>query len=169
MISVGVLCAEIEVEDDGTLPDLIRRATEFVERQTGRYFGEPEAETYYLVGLGDRNLWLPEKPVADEYGEYDQPLMVFERAYPGADDLELDIGTDYEVRVRGAESRLVRLGNQVWREGYEYEVTYTRGYAVDTGPGDVRQVVLDLCALKVGERGSEGIRSESIGSDYQYT
>lgn len=169
MISVGVLCAELDIEDDGTLPDLIRRATEFVQQQTGRYFGEPREETVYLEGTGKARLWLPDVPAHDEYGQYLEPAVVYERRHPGDTPYDLELGVEYEIRVRGVEAQLVRIDGYSWKREYEYEVTYTVGYEVDTGPGDVRQAVIDLCSLKLQQKGSEGIRSESLGQDYQYT
>lgn len=168
MISMGWLCSELSIDGHGTYPDLIRRATAFIETQTGRYLGLPEDFTEYVIGDGGRNLWLRDLPYA---ADYDEPpvVLVTERCDPGDDGETLDADSHFLLRMQDREARLVRIGRSCWRRGWEYEVSYTRGWPVDEGPGDLRQLVISLCSLRINERGNEGIRSETIGQDYSYT
>ena len=154
----------ISAEDtahDALLTDLEARAVEWVERQTGRYFGPPAETTEVLCGTGARRLWLAEPPVS--------VAEVVEYAYPGAEGVIIDPAAPdgYEIRTGGNEGWLVRRGG-VWWPGYEYRVRYTRGYPAGQEPADIRQLVLDLVALKWSIRGKDGLQSESIGG-YSYT
>lgn len=152
-------------KDSTLLEDMIARALAFVERQTGRYFGAPAETTEYLQGYGSRWLRLNDAVVEpDSDAELDE---VQERCIPGGDVTLLGL-TDFEVRPSGTTSVLVRLGGPAWRIGYEYQVTYTRGFEVGDGPADIEQLLIDLVALKLGMRGHEGMRSETIGG-YSYT
>lgn len=166
MVSKAALIAETGAADDGTLEDLITRATAFVERQTGRYFGAPKTVSYVLRGQGDRDLWLPEPPTDPE----SDPSEVVARCYPGADGTTITRGADdgFEVRLQGTRAKLVRKGGCRWRLDYEYEAEVEIGYEEDEGPGDVRQLVLALCSVRLNTRGNEGLSAETLG-DYALT
>lgn len=147
--------------DNGVLQEMIARAEDLVERQTGgRFFGKKAAHTDYLSGNGSRHLRLSEAVTGNV-------TLVNEREYPGGTPTEIT-DTEYAVRPSGTTSVLVRLGGDRWISGMEYEVTYERGYAPDSGPKDVEQLVIDLVGLKLKMRGKDGMRSESIGG-YSYT
>lgn len=153
--------------DQILLQDLIEGAHAFVERQTRRTFREVAADTVYLTGNGSRRLWLPEPPVmVGSPAAYD--VAVEESRYPGGTSTTLALATDFEVRMHGSEGWLARLGGSYWKNGYEYAVTYSHGYAADAYPEDVVDVVAGLVALRVQLAGMEATRSESVGG-YSYT
>jgi hypothetical protein len=141
--------------DDDLLEELEREAVAQVESYTGHYYGPPAARVDYLDGSGGAVLWLPAAGTSLSIG------TVEELAYMGADAVAL---TGYESRG----SRLIRTDGYPWVLGYSYRVTYTAGYAEDTEPAMVRQVVRQLVSLAYQERGTEGLQSETIG-DYSYT
>lgn len=151
--------------DLDTLEAMERAAVSLVEIQTGRYFGLPETVTEYVRGHGGRQLWLRDVPVGDAYDGAPE-VTVIERALPGDTGTTLD-ESSVAVRVVGHEARLIRA-DTVWLLGYEYEVGYLRGYWPGEEPTDVRQLVLDLVALRWQMRGDESLRSETIGG-YSYT
>lgn len=168
MISVAALLAEVPgLEDDGTLADLIVRATAFVQSLTRRYFGTPADLTLWKYGKDSVHLFLPEPPTTDD--EYTEPEIVEERDYPGqAEPTLLALGTDYSIRPYGTIAVLIRHDRETWRSTREYTLEYVRGYEVNTGPGDVRQLVIDLCRVKLDARNQGDLKSESIGG-YSYT
>jgi hypothetical protein len=158
-----VVPAAVDV-DAGILEEMILRAREFVEKQTNRYFGEPGEVPEYLYGKGSRWLQLLGNfiPSTDEYG-----VTVEERAYPGGT-ATLISDTEYSVRESAGNYYLVRSGGLKWTDGYEYAITYNRGYEIDAGPRDVQQLVIDLIAVRLNALGKDGIQSESSGG-YSYT
>ena len=160
-----------DTSEDTALTELERNAVAFIETQTRRYFGPPELAEEILDGSGTRKLWLSEPPVAED--EYEWPLVTVEEvSVPGATPTTIEQGAEdgFEVRIRDREGLLVRWGGKVWRRGSEYTVSYFRGYAMGSEPGDIRQLVLGLVSLRRNQRGAEGVRSESLaGGEYSYT
>lgn len=161
---------KVEGDDDDTaLRALEQRAVAFLEAETGRYLRAAAETTVYVSGRGTRELHLPDPPAAEA-----EIVQVVERAYPGDTGTTITAADDDGFVVRSAS--LVRKGGYRWQRGYEYEVTYERGYAADASEPDyltdapevARQAVLDLVALKWRGRGSEALRSETIGG-YSYT
>ena len=148
---------------DAVLESLEARAVAFVENQTDRYFGPVASVTEVLTGYGGAKLWLTEIPSTN-------PTTVVERAYLGGAEMTITDAdaNGFLVRTSNADAWLQRRGGSVWTDGYEYEVSYARGYDADAEPGDIRQLVLDLVTLKFGLAGSEGLKSETIGG-YSYT
>lgn len=136
-----------------TLDALVASATAWLEEQTGRYLSTPVAVTEYLAGLGGYELFLRDRLASGT-------PTVTERVAPTAAETPV---TGFESRV-GRGTTLLRTDGQLWRQGYEYKVVYTRGYAVETGPPDLRQLVLDLVALKLSAQDLEGVQSGSIGN-----
>lgn len=138
--------------DDALLTALIVRVTEFLQVQTGRYFGDPIEHTEYLDGAGSGVLWLNEPAVT--------MTSVEERSAVGDAWTAIPTGD-----VDGWEQRgrmLIRKGGMRWSSGTEYRVIYDFGYA--TGPEDIRQLALDLVKLKYGEREYyTGLESYQIG------
>jgi hypothetical protein len=176
MISLGRLRRALGIEpadephaDDQLLNELLGRALAFVEKQTGRYFGEEHAVEEYLTGDGKRNLWLAGLPLIDPTDEYDA-LLVVEQLHPGAAQTAIAEGAanGFEVRGGGRQYWLVRRGGYVWQRGYEYIVTYVEGYEIDGLPGDIEQLLIDLVSSRYSSIGAEGLRSETIGG-YSYT
>lgn len=156
--------ATLEV-DPSVLQDMITRAVAFVSRQTGRTFGTAEVVTEYLSGNGSRVLRLPE-PVLET--DSDTGLVsVTERPYPGGTETVISL-SEVDLRGGGLTHNLVRLGGDVWCQGYEYAVEYQRGYLVDAGPKDVEELVIELVALRLARQGREGLSGETIGG-YSYT
>lgn len=165
MIDVADLMAWLgnpgEPEAVTVIEALEGRAVEIIERETGRYFRAPIEHVEVLRGDGSTLLWLRERPT-----EIDS---VEERARPGEEWTEVPANR-YEVEVMTSKlptpARLRHASR--WRADCDYRVTYQFGYAAGQEPGDIRQAVIDLVALKYQERGRGGLRSETIG-DYSYT
>lgn len=142
--------------DDMLLVDLEKRAVVWIERQTDRYFGPPAATTETISGRGTGTVYLKELPAAS-------PAPV----------VDLDLGSGYTV-VPLADYTLDQ--GAVYHDTYwpfgrrNIRVTYTRGYAPGTEPGDIKQLVLDVVALlyRRAKRKADGLQSETIG-DYSYT
>lgn len=151
---------------DKILGDLEPRAVALLQRESGRYFGAVASTTEYLAGRGTPDLWLAEVPVGDPA----IPATVIQRSGPGARETTITAVDDdgYVLRTSDREARLVRKSGYVWTEGQEFEVTYDRGYAAGSEPGDVLQAVIDIVTRTFKRRGSEGLKSESIGG-YSYT
>jgi len=146
--------------DPPVLQHLVERAIEFVQTQTRRYFGPTQEWTEYLIGSGSRVLRLPEAAAA--------PITAIEeRPFPG-DDPAVIADTDFLQRDVDTITHLVRKGGVVWTDGYEYAVTFQRGYGVGDGPKDIEQLILDLIALRLANVGREGLLSETIGG-YSYS
>lgn len=168
MISVAKARASIPglapITDDTVVADMIARAVAFVETYTRRYFGLPETVTEFLAGTCRYDLYLSERPQTLDSEAAD--VAVIERCTPSSTSAAV---TAFQVRECDTYRALLhRIDGAVWGSGYEYAVTYIRGYLVDAGPKDIEQVLLDLVALKTNTRGREGIKSETIGG-YSYT
>jgi len=179
MISLARVRLEVPAAttvEDPPLQDMVTRAVEFLQTQTRRYFGLPVTLTDYLNGSGGRFLWLPEPVAAADASagltssdSIPDIASVEERLYPGATATVLTEDTDFQRRRRGTTDILVRLGSGViWTLGYEYAVTYERGYLEDEGPKDIEQLILELLKFRFKFASNTGMRSESIGG-YSYT
>lgn len=147
------------------------RAVEIVQSETDRYFGAPIEHVEQLVGDGSDRLYLRERPWPE--AESVEATTVEYRAEVGdawaVIDPDSSEGWELEYpRPIWLGAVLRRKGGDIWTAGYEYRVTYTFGYAAGEEPGDVRQAVIDIVCYKYGERGREGLRSETIG-DYSYS
>jgi hypothetical protein len=162
VISVSELKALLSIAgtgQDAWLLEVERNAVAFIETQTGWYFGPPQEGYVDIVTAVDpRDLWLTAHPA-----DLDDIEMVEERRWPGDDPVEIELG-EFEPRVRDRWTRLVRLGRATWKAGHEYSVPFDRGYAAGEEPGDIRQLVIDLVAVKNSIRGLEGLRSEQQGA-----
>lgn len=156
MIAIADLTQWLQAPDGdiALLSDLEPRAVAFVERSTGRHFGVSQAFVEILEGRGTDTLWLNEEPASI--------TSVRERAQTG-DSWTTVVEADADgFELRGA--RLIRKGVSKWTDGYEVEVTYNFGYAVDAEPGEIRQLVIDLVKLKYDLRDVEqGLESEKVG------
>lgn len=155
-------------DDQSLVTGLEERAVSFLERQTGGRFFRAKATTSEIVdGQGTRDLWLSDPPTQD-------PSEVLEVEEVGDTGTEIAAADDDGWERRGA--KLVRKGGCVWEAGYEYHVTYERGYTADQNepadltdaPKDLRQAVIDLVALKYRQRGMEGTERGGFG-DYSFT
>lgn len=152
-------------DDDALLQELEPSVVAFVEGYTKRYFGAPEEVTEIVEGQGVATLFLGEEP------DTDLDIAVIEQAYPGATQTTIAEADADGFVVRGR--KLVRKGGHAWRDGYEYLVTYTRGYAqTDPGPppdiaapDDIRGVTrkLTLAAYREVKRKDQGLTQESLG------
>ena len=171
MIDLADLKVELDIDAgddsfDAWLLAIEPRAVAYVEMRTHRYFG-PEADlTEYIIGLDHPRLYL-ESNVADE----GYLTEVIERQYAGDTGVTItgSASSGFVIRQSARQSFLVRKGGYTWLRDYEYEVTYTRGYATGTEPGEIRQLVIDLIAARFSSReeGGTGIQSETIGG-YSY-
>jgi hypothetical protein len=134
---------------------LISAATAYLERRTGWALGETQGRVDYITGDGSSRLWLRGYPADPDY------VSVTEATHPGGDEVDVE---DYVIRGPA----LVR---RCWWPGYEYVVTYSAGWELDTGPADLREVVAQLAMWLWNEQqvtGQDGgVREERIG-DYGY-
>lgn len=152
--------------DLDVLREMERAAVAFVETQTGRYFGPRIEHEEIVIGKGTNRLWLldiaADADLTDPY--FDAQIVVEERQYAGGD---ATLVTDYDTRVVRGEAYLVRHAGCFWTKGYEYVVTYMKGYEQGEEPADIRKVVIALVrnAWTIHENG--GLRSETLGG-YSY-
>jgi hypothetical protein len=162
--------------DLALLLELESASVEWFGAQTDRYFGAAAETTQVVEGNGQRDLYLAEVPDPAE------DIEVIEQAYPGDDTEEVTASDEDGFVVR--DQHLARKGGYVWSLGYEYLVTYTRGY-VETAPAvagvtpadiaapdAVRQAVKQIVAFwyNAGEPGDGASQktSETMGN-YSYT
>lgn len=135
MISVAALKAHLNIPHtlhDTYLADLEAAAVEVAEQHFG-YLGAAEEVTEYVRGTGIADLYLSDPAAAT-------PVPTVTAAqYPGDAG---DAATDFVARG----NRLVRTAGGVWSRGYEYAVTYTRGYAPGAQPERAHHAVRMLVA-----------------------
>lgn len=151
MISIAELKQHLKItstDEDLLLAELEEAAVQFVETQTGRYFGPARSVTEYLRAAGD-SLFLHEAPIGE---------VTVQRRSSATATAEAVEATEFAVRGR----RLVKPAG--WGTS-EYEVTYSVGYEEGAQPEDIRGAVRDLVALAY--RGRDGIVSETTGG-YSY-
>jgi hypothetical protein len=142
--------------DEPILEKMELAAVAFVERETGRYFGEPAPIAEVFSGAYAGPLYLSESPAAD-------PALVLEY-FDGTSWSTVD-SSSYTIDG----SAIWPAASTLWIYGHRnYRATYTRGYVAGEEPADIRQAVMDLVATKWKGRGQEGMQSETIGG-YQYT
>jgi hypothetical protein len=120
---------------DAYLKALEKAAVDLLHARSGRYYG-PVQTGYkeYPTGDGSRELITEETPGGT--------LTVVEHLTPGDTGTTITAGDDTGFLVRGR--KLVRKGGEVWRWGYEYELTYDRGYTAGQEPPRARQFVTGL-------------------------
>lgn len=163
MIELEVLKEHLGIEEaDESQDDFVTRleaaAVAYVQNQTGWFFGEEDEAVVYLRGTGTSRLWLKQPPT--------DVSEVLKLTHAGDTGTEVVAEDDDGFVVRGAQ--LIRKANLEWDKDYEYRVTFDRGYEANAEPADIRQLVIDLVAAKYGQRGKEGMKSETYGG-YSYT
>ena len=145
MIDLADLKAALNVPDGFTAHDdyltaLERAAVGYVQRKTGWYWGPEQEVDATLCGSGTRDLWLPDHASAVsrvvEWSVYGVDSELPAESYA----LRREPGSTHGIRLSRRDGRL-------WLPGYEYAVTYTRGYEEGTEPEDIRQAVIGLVAL----------------------
>lgn len=164
---------ESDTQHDALLTRLEARVRTMIERATGFYYGSEAVVTEVFDG-GHRVLWLGDHPKAGSLtlNLRSGPQGEFEAI--DADNYEAEgrrvayIGGAGNTGLWAAFSEVTGRGltrsgrGSRWPGGYrELQAVYTRGYAVDAGPGDVEGLILDLIACKFRSRGREGIKSET--------
>src|SRR5690606_9493970 len=144
VIDLTDLKAALNVPDGFTAHDdyltaLERAAVGYVQRKTGWYWGPEQEVEVVLSGSGTRDLWLPDHASAVsrvvEWSVYGVDIELPAESYA----LRLEPGSTHGLR-------LSRRDGGLWLLGYEYAVTYTRGYAAGEEPADIRQAVTGLVA-----------------------
>lgn len=165
MISVATLQSALpaaETADTVALGNMIERARVFIEKTTRRYFGPIESYTEYVYGTGSRVLRLKEQVVISDPDYPEDSVTIEERDYPGNTAAAV---TGFLIRFQEEDkvSTLVRTGGGIWTKGYEYAVTYERGYGVDNGPPDIAQLIIDLIEPRLETVGEALLQSETIG------
>lgn len=184
MIAIGDLETFLGISagtDLALVLDIEAAAVEFVENFTHRFFGSTasdEGSDYSEVveGQGHDELWLSEAPAT-------LPPSVLQQPWPGATQVTITASDSDGYVQRGP--RLVRKGGFVWRLGYEYVVTYDRGYVQTAAasadvtpedvaaPDDIRHAVKKIVRIEYREIKSKaavggGLKSETMGN-YSYT
>lgn len=142
MISLTILKQAARVTGTGQdtyLLELERMAVEYLERRTHRSFQGKAAVTEYLEGNGRREIYLPE-PLYVGKEVSTAPTTIDERPYPGSTETTIT-DTDDDGFIFRDGQRVIRKGGGVWTNGYEYEVTYDRGYDAGDEPDLARQFV----------------------------
>lgn len=159
MISAPVVLRALapKTADPTELDRLIAAATGMLGRELGRFLGEP-AETQELHRGGRSLVLLFDDPVA--VGEETEPTVTVEGRAGASLAWEAIEETEYSRDGRRLEHP------SCWPQGVR--VTYSRGYDLDEGPAELRDLVLEMVLAKVRQRGREGLTSETIG-DYSYT
>ena len=154
MIALADLKAWLGVTDtasDDALTALEARQVATVSTRLDRYFGEPEEVTEILDGYRSA-IWLSEPPI-------DGTLTLYTRTGLG-ETWTLGATADYEVDGR----QILRREAAIWPVGSRtVRATYQRGYAAGEAPGDVVQVVLELCARAWESRGNSATQREKLG------
>jgi len=134
---------------------MIEAATAILGQELARYLGVP-AETKEVHHGGRPFILLYDDPIEGE------DLSVEVRSGP-TQPWELVDPTEYALEGRKV------LHAHCWPRGISaIRVTYTRGYELDEGPPQLRDLVLEIVKAKILDRGKEGMTSETIG-DYSYT
>ena len=164
MIAIETLKAWLGHPDEEGVTEVLTAletmAVEFVQDETGRYFGAEVTRTEFIEGDGTGALHLAENPTAI--------TSVGQRLHIGDSYTTITEGNSdgFEIRAPTAGSgraRLLRKGSIGWYDGYEHRVIYEFGYAALAEPERIRQAVMDLVALKWHSRGREGLRSWNAG------
>lgn len=141
MISIEELrlaCRITGSSRDGELLEIEQEAVAYVQKTTGRFFGDSESVTEYIEGDDRQSLWLAEVPAT-------VPTTVIEHTWPGDTGTTITQTASDGYILRGARTaRLIRKAGLAWSRGLEYEVTYTRGFATGEEPADIRRAVKQL-------------------------
>ncbi len=157
MIAIGDVKRWLNVQtadQDDLLVALEETTADFVQRETGRYFGPVITFTQYIDGNGRDTIWLDE-PATTITSVAERTSGVTWLTYPSS---------DYEQ-----DGRKLFLIDSAWPKGRRnLRVIYTFGYATDMEPAEIRQAVLDIIALRYRARGTEGFQSRSI-AEYSFT
>lgn len=136
---------------DDLIDLLIPAASEFMENHCGVHF-DATSYTRYYDGAGADRIVLPERPVTDFQGVWDDPDREF------GDDTKLD-ADDYVLdSARG----ILALRNGTFAEGVRnVKVAYTSGYS--TVPTDVAQACRMLVAawFRRAREGADGLLSRT--------
>jgi len=144
--------------DDAKLAAIIARATATLERDLGFYLGDVAAREVILSGTGGA-LFVIADDILDPTVE--APIVV----------AELNADWEWEPIATNLWRRNGRkfYHRTTWPRGVDnLRVQYRAGWAVDTGPGELRDLVLRLVALRYRDSDGDGVQSETL-SDFGYT
>jgi len=157
MISTDAAAAVLgaPAEDSTLLEGMIERATDTLERDLGFYLREPAARVVEMQGGA------PMITLADDVLEPSEEAPIAIAYLTPAWEWETIPATQWRRDGR-------RFMHRVCFPPAPIRFTYRSGWAVDTGPGHLRDLVLRLVALRYRDDGSDGIQSETL-SDYSYT
>jgi hypothetical protein len=145
MIPIEQLKAALRIpssrqSEDDYLAELEQEAVARVSQHTGRYYGSADETTEYVDGTDGAFIWLKEEPIVSDA----ITMTVTERWGVADTGTVIDADDDDGYIVRG---RKLYRKNGVWTRGYEYEITYTRGYTAGEEPADIRKKVIGLVVL----------------------
>lgn len=159
MISTAVAMAELgaPVADTAMVTRMIARATAILQRALGYYIGEPIARVVQLTASGNV-FTLADDVIAPTEEE---PIVV----------AELDAAWEWQT----VDPTLYRRNDRefIHRTGWTCErnavrVQYRSGYAVDEGPGELRDLVQRLVAVMYRASGETGGLDSETLSDYAW-
>lgn len=145
--------------DDAALVVMIGGATAYLGHALNRYLGPPLVRVELKDGLGTDTVYLDHPITAAPETE----LSVEKRAGP------------FSTWVAVAAEDVVQEGQRVigrsaWPEGRgTVRVIYEAGYQAEEGPAELRQLVLELVALRWREQGEESPKLAETLGDYSYT
>lgn len=145
MISLADLKLYIGALEDGddaddVLGGIEERAVELVQRATGMFLGNSSAHTFFASGDGSAVIWMPAEVSAVTAVEV-RPTVASDYETLDSDAFEFNNGENAFYKAQ----RLIRVDGSAWPEGDALiRVTVTRGYAADTEPPAIRQLVMDL-------------------------
>lgn len=132
---------EDDTEAEDILTGLEVRSVALVEAETRRYFGETAAVTWYLSGLDDQFLVLPDRATT-----LTSVAVLSGGADPIVGSASYDI-LDLDAYLQVSENEVMRVDGGVFpRAKKAVKVVAARGYETGEEPGPVRQLVLDLVA-----------------------
>lgn len=152
------ICRVTGTTHDQRLAALEIAAVDHLQRETGRFFGPTESVTEWITGDGTDTLWL-----RDHANE--AIATVDERSAPGGTATTITAGNDDGYLQRTDDlTKLVRRNGLAWTLGYEYEVTYERGYDSGEEPKSARQIVEQLVAWWFERRVPAPRPGESAGA-----
>lgn len=143
--------------DSALVAAIVERATATLQRDLGFYLGTPATRTEYLSGFGT------ELTVVDDVLEPtdEEPITV----------AQLSSDWEWETEPTTHYRRLGRvfIHRYGWTPGSRnVRIVYRSGWAADAGPGELRDLVLRLVAMRYRDAASDGVQSETL-SDYSYT
>lgn len=150
--------------DSDLVAGIVERASAMLERDLGFYLGTPAAREHRADGSRYGFPLLCEIIVPDDVLEptEEAPIVI---AYLTHD---WEWSTIPTTKWRRDGRRFFHRDGFPCTERRGIRISYRSGWAVDTGPAELRDVVLMLTQTRYTDAHAQGIQSETL-SDYSYT